>query len=387
MKIALVNNDDFSMYHFRRGLIQRLVQMGIEVTVIVPPGRFNEKLEQLGVQCIPVPMERFVSPFRDIILFVRLWRIFKSERFDIMHSMTIKPNIYGTFAALLAGIKRRVGLISGTGFIFMDKVGWKTRLIKLPAMWMYKIAMMMSHKIWFQNSDDMECFVEKRILERQKGIVIRSGGINVDEYSPHSVREEELNSLRNELGLSPHSYCVLMLAARMVWSKGVREFIEAASMLHSRYPDWSFIMVCPKDKGTPDSVPDEYLASNRLERLIVIDAFRFDMKNFVAISDIMVLPSYYPEGVPRSLLEGLSMGKPIITTDHQGCRETVDNGKNGYLVPVKKGDKLAEKLTLLMSDRNLRLQFGQSSRYKAVSEFNEEIVVSKIIHELYDLPN
>jgi len=176
-----------------------------------------------------------------------------------------------------------------------------------------------------------------------------------------------------------------MVTARLTWSKGVREFVEAASMLHGKYPNWYFVMVCPKDQGSPDSVPEEYLESQRLERLIVIDTFRHDIKNFVALADIMALPSFYPEGVPRTLLEGLAMAKPIVTTDNQGCRETVENGKNGYLIPIRNSDLLAEKLDILMADQNIRAQFGQESRRKAENEFSESIVVGRVIREIYEL--
>jgi glycosyltransferase involved in cell wall biosynthesis len=174
-----------------------------------------------------------------------------------------------------------------------------------------------------------------------------------------------------------------MVAARMIWSKGINEFLEAARRLYDSYKEWYFVMVCPRDEGTPDSVPEEYLTLHSHERLIVINTFRYDIKSFIALSDIMVLPSYYPEGVPRFLLEGLAMGKPIITTDHQGCRETVDDNQNGYLIPVKDAEALTNKLDVLMSDKDLRARFGRYSRQKAISEFDENFVIARVINELY----
>ena len=385
MKIALIINDDFSMYHFRGGLIRELVKKGIQVSVIVPLGNFNSKLEDLEARCIPVPMDRFISPIRDIFLIARLYKIFRDEKFDIVHNMTIKPNIYGTLAAKVAGIKRRVCLVSGGGFVFKDDLGLKMRLMQLPVTWLYRAALAISHKTWFQNPDDLESFVESEIIKREKAVLIRSGGINIEEYSPFSTNKEELKALRFELGIPSSANCVLMVTARLTWSKGVREFVEAASMLHGKYPNWYFVMVCPKDQGSPDSVPEEYLESQRLERLIVIDTFRHDIKNFVALADIMALPSFYPEGVPRTLLEGLAMAKPIVTTDNQGCRETVENGKNGYLIPIRNSDLLAEKLDILMADQNIRAQFGQESRRKAENEFSESSVVGRVIREIYEL--
>jgi N,N'-diacetylbacillosaminyl-diphospho-undecaprenol alpha-1,3-N-acetylgalactosaminyltransferase len=143
-------------------------------------------------------------------------------------------------------------------------------------------------------------------------------------------------------------------------------------------------MVCPDDPG-PDSVPKDYLLANRRDRLIVIDTFRYDIIRFVALADIMVLPSYYREGVPRTLLEGLAMGKPVITTDHPGCREVVDDGQNGYLIPTHNSAALADKLRLLMDSPENRRKFGQHSRWKAENEFSESLVVGRIIQELYEM--
>jgi N,N'-diacetylbacillosaminyl-diphospho-undecaprenol alpha-1,3-N-acetylgalactosaminyltransferase len=328
-------------------------------------------------------MNRFFSPLNDIKLIFQLYNIFKTGKFDIVHNMTIKPNIYGTYAAKLAGIKHRVCLVAGAGFVFMNDISRRTGFVKLPVLWMYKLAMSLACKIWFQNADDLEIFAQKRIIAREKGIVIRSGGINVQEYSPISATENQLNHLRFELRLPASASCVLMVAARMIWSKGINEFLEAARRLYDSYKEWYFVMVCPRDEGTPDSVPEEYLTLHSHERLIVINTFRYDIKSFIALSDIMVLPSYYPEGVPRFLLEGLAMGKPIITTDHQGCRETVDDNQNGYLIPVKDAEALTNKLDVLMSDKDLRARFGRYSRQKAISEFDENFVIARVINELY----
>jgi len=384
MRLALVLNDDFSMYHFRGGLIRNLVKQGYEVSVIVPPGPFAGQLESLGARCLIVPMQRFISPLKDLLLIWRLFKVFKSNKFDLVHNMTIKPNIIGTFAAKLAGIPRIVCLVSGIGFIFADNLNASLTLLRWPIFWLYRQALHRSDKTWFQNPDDFEYFVRKRFIPRDKGVVIRSGGINPEEYSPARVTARELEALRDELGIPAEAHCVLMVAARMIWSKGVRQFVEAAAALHEQYPQWYFIMVCPEDPG-PDSVPKDYLLANQRDRLIVIDTFRYDIIKFMALADIVVLPSYYREGVPRTLMEGLVMGKPLITTDHPGCREVVDNGRNGYLIPTHNSAALADKLRLLMDNPENRLKFGQHSRWKAENEFSESLVVGRIIRELYEI--
>lgn len=386
MKIALILNDDFSMWHFRGGLISALVAKDLDVCVIVPPGPYVSKLEAMGARCIPVAMNRFITPLQDLKLLVQLYWVFQSEKFDLVHTMTIKPNIFGTIAARLAGIKRIVGLVSGIGFVFAsDTESKKSSLVRQIVILLYKVSLSISDKTWFQNKDDLDFFIKNSMIRPDKGIVIRSGGINLKEFSLTSVNSEILEKLRLEFRFRENSKCVVMVAARLIWSKGVREFIEASKILRVDYPDWMFLMICPQDPGSPDSVPKDYIDLNRADNLIVIDYFREDIKNIIALADIMVLVSYYREGVPRTLLEGLSMSKPIIASNSVGCKEVVEEGKNGFLVPIKDAKQLSEKLRVLMDDANKRRLFGESSREIAKTHFDETLVVSRILTELYEI--
>jgi N,N'-diacetylbacillosaminyl-diphospho-undecaprenol alpha-1,3-N-acetylgalactosaminyltransferase len=386
MKIALVLNDDFSMLHFRGGLIKALVSKGMEVCVIVPPGSYLSKLEAIGARCIPITMNRFITPLQDLKLVFQLYTVFRGEQFDLVHNMTIKPNIFGTLAAKLAGIKRIVCLVSGSGYVFSDELNSKkNKIVRTIASFLYKVALSISNKTWFQNKDDLDLFVARKILNPDKGIVIRSGGINLNEFSLSSVKSELLEKLRTEFHLQETHKCVVMVAARLIWSKGVREFVEASELLKAAYPDWVFLMVCPEDPGSPDSVPQDYIDAHKSDNLVVVDYFRDDIKNIIALADIMVLVSYYREGVPRTLLEGLSMSKPIIASNSVGCKEVVEDGKNGFLVPVKDSQQLAEKLKILMDDENQRSLFGKYSRELAKNYFDENIVIHRIFTELYEI--
>ncbi|MBD1806564.1 glycosyltransferase family 4 protein [Microcoleus sp. FACHB-SPT15] len=386
MKIALILNDDFSMWHFRGGLIKALVHKGMDVCVIVPPGSYVSKLEAMGARCIPIAMNRFITPVQDLKLLFQLYSVFRAERFDLVHNMTIKPNIFGTLAAKLAGIKRIVCLVSGIGYVFSEEFdSTKKRIVRKLATFLYKLALSISDKTWFQNKDDLELFIEKGIIKAAKGLVIRSGGINLNEFSLTDVNSGILAQLRQELQIKENPKCVVMVAARLIWSKGVREFVEASELLKAAYPDWIFLMVCPQDPGSPDSVPQDYIDAHRADNLIVIDYFRDDIKNIIALADIMVLVSYYREGVPRTLLEGLSMSKPIIASNSVGCKEVVEDGKNGFLVPVKDAKQLAEKLRYLMDDEDKRHLFGKYSRELAKKCFDETIVVNRILTELYEI--
>jgi N,N'-diacetylbacillosaminyl-diphospho-undecaprenol alpha-1,3-N-acetylgalactosaminyltransferase len=386
MKIALILNDDFSMWHFKGGLIKALVSREIEVSVIVPPGPYLSKLEAMGAKCIPIPMDRFITPFQDLKLIYQLYRVFKTEQFDLVHNMTIKPNIFGTFAAKFAGIEKIVCLVSGLGFIFSEDLNSpKIKIIRPFVISLYKWALSISQKTSFQNKDDLDYFIEKQIIQPKKGVVIMSEGVNLNNFSSSTINPDTLEKLRKEFQIPVKSKCVLMVSARLVWSKGVREFIEASQLLKAEYPDWVFLMISPQDPGSPDAVPKEYIDSHQSDNLIVIDYFRQDIKEIMALADIIVLVSYYREGVPTVLIEGLSMSKPIIASNSVGCKETVEDGKNGFLVPVKNADQLAEKLEILMDDEVKRQVFGEYSREIAKKYFDENIVVSRIITEVYGI--
>src|SRR5919199_245949 len=386
MKIALILNDDFSMWHFKGGLIKALVSREIEVCVIVPPGPYISKLEAMGAKCIPIPMNRFITPFQDLKLIYQLYRVFKTEKFDLVHNMTIKPNIFGTFAAKLAGIEKIVCLVSGLGFIFSEDLNSpKIKIIRPFVILLYKWALSISQKTSFQNKDDLDYFIKKRIIQPEKGVVIMSEGVNLNNFSSSTINPDTLEKLRQEFQIPVNSKCALMVSARLVWSKGVREFIEVSQLLKAEYPDWVFLMISPQDPGSPDAVPKEYIDSHKSDNLIVIDYFRQDVKDIMALADIIVLVSYYREGVPTVLIEGLSMSKPIIASNSVGCKETVEDGKNGFLVPVKNANKLAEKLIILMNDEAKRHVFGEYSREIAKKYFDENIVVSRIITEVYGI--
>jgi len=387
MKIALILNDNHSMWHFRRGLIKELVARRYDVTVIVPPGKFTGNLEKLGVKVIPIKINRFISISSDILLSRQLYKIFCQGQFDIVHNMTIKPNIFGTFAAKLAGIKKVVCLVSGRGHLFSEKEGFVPRLIQYIGKKLYSIALHIADGTWFQNRDDLDFFVQSGIIRSDKAVLIKSGGINTDEYSPSAVSKEKIHQLRKELDIPENSKCVVMVAARMIWSKGVKEYLESARNLKSYYPDWSFVMLCPKDEADADTVPSEFIEEIQSENIRIVDYFRDDAKTFTAMADVLVLPSYYLEGVPRSLLEGLAMAKVIVTTDNQGCKEVVRDGVNGYCVPIKSTLLLTNSLQKLFnSDRDLLREFGQQSRKIALEEFSEKFVVGRIVTNLYNLP-
>lgn len=385
MRIALVLNDNFSMWHFRKGLIRTLCEEGHDVFTVTPDGSYVANLESLGARHRSVPMYRFVGPLSDIAMLWHLYRTFRRERIELVHNMTVKPTIYGAVAARLACVRTVVALVSGVGLPFMSGGGWRRHLLRFSVTTMYRIAFALTDKVWFQNADDLAFFVTLGLLPAHKTVLIRGSGVNIDEFNTDSVSAGELTALRAELGVRDGATTVMMVVARLIWSKGVKEFVESAALLAEELPSARFCLVGPYEPEHPDAIAPDYLDSMRGVNLFAYPKFRDDVRELLAVGDIVVLPSYFREGVPRVLLEALALGKPIVTTDHPGCRETVENGVNGWLVPPKDSRALADALASLIRDSGLRQRFSQNSRRKAEQEFDERAVVGGVMAQLYGL--
>jgi glycosyltransferase involved in cell wall biosynthesis len=383
MKILLIANEAFSFLHFRKALLRRLVSEGHDVHVVVPPSPSIADIETLGITVTPIDMPRFVSPLQDLRLVLRIRGLCRREKFDIVHNSTTKPNIYGTIGARLAGVPHIYGLVSGAGFTFMDFEGHRHGLTQKIILLLFRLAFSFTERVWFQNPDDAREFVERGLIAAGKPVVIKGSGVDPAYFTPGEALAIQTREMRRRYGITaPH--CVLMVTARRIWSKGIREFVEAARLLETQFPDWAFVMVVPHDEGSPDLVPDEYF-TNLPANIRVVEDFQHDIRPFYDMADIVTLPSYYREGVPRSLLEGMSFGCPVVTTDNIGCREAVVNNENGILVPVRDSAALARALASIMGDETRRKTMGAASRRLAESVFSEDHVVSEVIKRLYGL--
>ena len=382
MKVVIVRNEDFSTWHFSRGLISTLIQRGIEVTVVTPDGPYVPKLVGLGAKHVVVSFYRFTSPLRDLKLCFQLYRVFRTEKPDVVHNMSVKPNVYGALAAWLAGVPKIVSLVCGAGYAFSETRGWKQRVLRFLVSRLYWLAGKVTHRTWFLNNDDLSLFVECSFTTPEKAVLISSEGINLKDYSPNNVSPDALSSLREEFGVDDSTIVVLLMLQRITWSKGVKEFVEASERSTKWRTAVKFIMVGGLDPDSPDPVPEEYLRPTQQFAWV---GFRSDVAEVLALADIVTLPSFYREGVPRNLLEALAMKKPIVTTDNVGCRDVVDHGKNGFLVRVRDTDAFAVAVEKLVSDSELRASFGRHSLAKARREFDEEIVNRRVLTELYGL--
>jgi len=240
---------------------------------------------------------------------------------------------------------------------------------------LYKIVFKRSQACVFVNSDDPHYLIEKNIIPQNKVVIIKSVGIDTAAFSMEHFTPERLGQIRAENGLS--GKIVVLMVARAIWDKGIREFYEACDIIKAKYENVEFVFVGDIDEGNHTCASREFLLQGGVKWL----GHRDDIIDLTAISDIYVLPSYR-EGLPRVLLEAASMSKPIITTNSVGCKEVVDEGKNGFLIPVKDAAALAEKVEILIKDRELMLKMGANSRKKALKEFELNKVVKQYL-ELY----
>lgn len=381
MKIAFVCPDDHSVTLFCKGIIRSLLSIdAAEVVVLCSISNYKQEIEKLGVRCISVDVYRYFNPVKDATYMIDLYKIFKKEKVDLVFNFSTKPNIYGTLAAKLAHVEKIIFHVVGLGSAFMASSSLKDKLIKSSYLFMYKLACNVAHNVWFTNKNDLAFFLSNQMIASDKTVLTRNY-LNIDSYRPMPNDDVAIGNLRKELEVNYRDKVVVMVA-RMIWAKGIREFVEAAELLKKRCPIIKFILIAPLEPGSPDAVPEEYIREKEINANLKWLGFRDDVKSFYALSDIAVLPSYYKEGgYPRALLEPMAMGKPIIAADSDDCNATVDNGKNGYLVPIKDAKALADAIEHIVTDNEKCLEFGKYSRQKALTEFDENIIVPQAVKE------
>jgi len=381
MKVALIMTDNRAAWKFRRGLIQSVVQRGFDTYLLAPSGPYNQQLKMLGVKHLPVPVDRFINFSMDVNFTRTLYKIFRAEKFEIVHNVSLKPNIYGAIAARLASVPTVIGSVTGLGTVFMDEMGLRIRLLRPLVSLLYRFAFSLTDRVWFQNQNDADFFVSSLMISKKKVVLIRSSGVNLNDFSTDAIDVKRKEQLRRSLGIED-SAIIISMVARTLWYKGTEEFIKASQIISATHPCVKFLLIGDGEKGNPQSIPREYLESKQFAHLSWL-GWRDDVKDILSITDVAVLLSREREGVPKSLLEAMAMSKPIVTTNVPGCKEVVEDGRNGYLVPPKKAENVAEALKKLIIDPSLRSSFGAYSRRKVEIEFDQDLVNKRVLDELY----
>ncbi len=359
LHICFVSNSAWSIYHYRRGLLNALRERGTKVTIIAPRDEAFQPLLELGCDCFDLSLSaRGVNPLSDLRTLISLYRKYRALKPDLIFHYTIKPNIYGSLAARLAGIKS-IAVTTGLGYTFTRK-----NLTTYIAKQLYRLAFRFPREIWFLNPDDLVDFKRAKLLTKpERAHILRSEGINLAQFSLAPLIQEKADF-------------EFILIGRLLWDKGIGEYVEAARQLKARYPQARFTLLGPSNVANPSAISMTDIERWQTEGTIDYLGSTNDVRTYIARADCVVLPSYR-EGVPRTLLEAAALGRPIIATDVPGCREVVDDGLTGLLCAVKNTADLAAKMEqmLLMNTEQRRIM-GEQARAKIEREFDEK----KIIH-------
>lgn len=354
--------------------MQALVAQGHEIIALCPRGAAFDRFAAHGITAVHYSINRAsLNPLREILVVIQLARLLRRLKPDLVHTFMAKPNIYGTLAACLAGVPVIYNLVEGLGSFYVDD-SLRSRAIRLCIEFLYRMTGRLSQLTVFVNEDDPQYFWSRGLITADKIRIIRSVGVDTEIFHPQAVSPQVLASLCQNLDITADQPVVLMVA-RAIWHKGLAEYIEAAKMVQQKIPQAVFILVGDVDEGNPSAASREYLQAQ--DHILWLGP-RQDIVELTALCDIYVLPSYR-EGVPRTLLEAAAMARPIVTTDTVGCREVVEHGVNGLLVPVKNTEALAQGIVTLLSDSDLRVRMGQAGRNKAVKEFDVRHVVQQYL--------
>ncbi len=362
-KILVISHYGKSLLNFRGELIKTLIKRGHRVIVSAPEYDFKKELEGMGAEFVQIPLDRTgINPISDIYTLISLAKLMKEKKPDIVFSYAIKPVIYGSLAAKMMKIPRVISLITGLGYVFTGG-GWKHRLLQNMVCIMYRQALKGNNVILFQNPDDLNLFRELNLLSpKNKAVLVNGSGVDVVKYGYAEAKTQPLSFL---------------LIARLIWDKGIGEYVEAARQVKARYPDVTFKLLGPFDSN-PASIKKEQIDAWAAEGLIQYLGEVEDVCPIIAGSSVIVLPSYR-EGTPRSVLEAMAMGRPVITTDAPGCRETVIHGVNEFLVPIKDRAALAAAMEQFILNKELIKEMGVKSRVIAVEKYDVHKVNNVIL--------
>jgi glycosyltransferase involved in cell wall biosynthesis len=370
-KILYFVTEDWYFWSHRLPLALAAQVAGFEITVVTRVSKHGQRISAQNLNLIPIKLSRrggnLLQEFRMLWTLVRIYR---RERPHIVHHVALKPVLYGSVAARIARVPVTVNALAGLGYLFTD-AGFKTKILRTVVQVAFRLLLnRKSDKVILQNPDDLELLSNLRLVDRQHSALIKGSGVDTQMFYP----------IPENLG-DP----LVVLASRMLWEKGVGEFVHAAKELRLEGSSARFVLVGRIDPENPGSISEDQLRTWSHGGEIEWWGHRDDIAAVLRQSHIVCLPSYYGEGVPKVLIEAASCGRPIITTDTPGCREIVRDGENGILIPPKDISSLVIALRTLISDPGLRKHLGERGRAIVESEFSIEKVVRDTIaiyHEL-----
>jgi len=371
-KIALVANSAWSVYNFRMDLVQHLL-LSFDVLIIAPKDEFTVDLEKAGCFYRDIQFNnRSENPLKDYTLFKSLENIYRAEKPDFIFHYVIKPNIYGSLAAARCGIQS-VAVITGLGYTF-DRHNWLNRIVSF----LYRHALKKASEVWFLNQEDANLFVLRRLVSADKVKILPGEGINTDHFFPQANKP-----------VARSKAFQFLMGTRLLRSKGVSVYFEAARILKNKNRDIRFELIGFFEKNHPDSVSESELRQWQKKGIIQYGGFARDVRPFLRQADCFVFPSFYHEGIPRCLLEAAAMEVPIITSRNTGCREVVQEGVNGFLAAPNNAADLVVRMEEMMALSNgQRAEMGKKGREYVTAKFGIEHILKEYDQTLLSLkPN
>ena len=359
MYILFLTNIYSGGYHFRKELVESLIQHGHDVTYAAPVDPEVTIDKGLSYHVVDMPFNRRgLNPLKDLWLIIRYVRLLKNLKPDVVLSFTIKPNVYGGLACRLCHVPQLAN-VTGLG-IALERKGWLRKL----AIWLYRIGLRKARTVFFQNRYNID-FCEEHRMVRSRKVLLPGSGVNLQHFCLQEYPAEQ--PLR------------FLFLGRMLKDKGICEFIEAARQIKKRHPDTEFHIVGRCDNN---SIQAESLKNEGIEW----HGRQADVRPFISMCHCLVHPSYYPEGMSNVLLESCATGRPIITTDIPGCREIVDDGVNGFVISPRDVDDLVEKIErFIVLSHEQKQEMGLAARRKVENEFDRQIVVDAYLKEINSL--
>ncbi len=358
----IVANTTWNIYNFRLNIIRKLLEEGHEVIVMAPVDKFIFYTETLP-QVLHVPVHHLyrdsVNPVQDMRLFFELIRLYKRYRPDLILHYTVKPNIWGGFAAHLLGIPS-VAVVTGLGWSLIHE-GWINFMTRL----LYRFSLPLHRKVIFENRDDKELFEKDGLVSSTKSMSIKGCGVDTAFFTPNGDGRRE-------------DVITFTFIGRLLYDKGVKEFIDAAQLVREQIPNIQFWLIGEIDKENPSSIRNEDLMKWIRDPNIHYLGATENIRKFIEKSDCIVLPSYR-EGMPKVIMESMAMERAVITTDTAGCRETVDANVNGFLVPVRNSTALAQAmLSFIRLKKDAQFEMGKEGRIKVLKEFDDKIIADHL---------
>ncbi len=374
--VAIAINTSWNIFNFRLGLLDALQSEGYRVIVIAPTDEYSQKLEELGYEYHNININnKGTNPIEDAKLVHSFYKLYKEISPDIIFQYTIKPNIYGSIAAGRLGIPV-ISNISGLGTVFLND-----GLSSSIARFLYKVALRVPKKVFYQNAHDRKLFIDSGLVKAEKTDLLPGSGMDTEKFKPAAMKQKDDCTLR------------FLFIARLLKDKGLIEFVQAAQIMQTEcIPDQvrndtevEFHILGSFYPSNPTAITEREIKKWENKGIVTYLGTSDDVRSVINEYDCVVLPSYR-EGLSRVLLEAASMAKPIITTNVPGCKEVVNDGVNGYLCDVKDTDSLAEamkKMTVLTNDQ--RKEMGQKGREKVIAEFDEKLVIEKYREAILEL--